>query len=308
MDESPVNALVCGVGFIGMALVRSLLARGMSVSVLDHKPCPATLTERLRWFQGDFSDEKLLADALTGTDVAYHLVSSTVPGDDQVGVIKELSDNIFSTIRFIEVAIAAGVKRIVFVSSSSVYGLQLKTPILESAETNPISSHGIHKLAIEKYLLLYRFNHDIDVRIVRLSNPYGPGQNLHGRQGFIAIAIGNVLDGLPVLLRGAGSPVRDFIYIDDVARALATVGGDAKAPAVMNLGTGAGSSLARVVATLEELLGRRVATESGPLRRVDIPVSVLDVSMGRDRLGIVSTTSLRDGLRLTLEHHGIRTV
>ena len=66
-----------------------------------------------------------------------------------------------------------GVKRVVFVSSSSVYGQQIKTPIRESAAINPISSHGIQKLLIEKYLLLYQFHHGLDVRIIRLSNPFG---------------------------------------------------------------------------------------------------------------------------------------
>lgn len=299
---------MCGAGFIGTHLITQLLARGFDLNVLDHKPCPPALVGRVNWFCGEFTDEALLRSALHGTDVAYHLVSSTVPGDDQIEVIKELSDNIFATIRFIDACVASEVQRIVFVSSSSVYGLQQVMPIGETAQTDPISSHGIHKLTIEKYLLLYRFNHDIDVRIVRLSNPFGPGQNVHGRQGFIAIAIGNVLSGRPILLRDAGSPIRDFIYIDDVARALVQAGFTAGAPSVMNIGTGIGHALAGVVALLGEVLGRPMLIEHGELRRVDVPVSVLDIERARRCISFEPATTLREGLVRTLHHHGLATV
>jgi UDP-glucose 4-epimerase len=288
-----------------MNLVEQLLTSGIDVSVLDHKPCPEALLGRVRWFQGDFTDVVLLREALVDADVAYHLVSTTVPGDDQVSVIAELSDNIFSTLRFIDSCILLGVPRIVFVSSSSVYGLQEETPIPETAATNPISSHGIHKLTIEKYLLLYRFDHDIDVRIIRLSNPFGPGQNLHGRQGFVAIAIGKVISGEPILLRAGGTPVRDFVFIDDVTRALVLAATAHGAPPVMNLGTGEGHSLAAVVQVIGDLVGRSLPTVDGPLRKADIPTSVLDVSLIRRCLGFSANVSLRRGLELTLHHWGV---
>jgi len=299
------RATICGAGFIGRNLIEHLLVQGIGVCVLDHKPCPPELAGRVRWHRGEFTDERLLRVALEGADVAYHLVSSTVPGDDQVGMITELGDNIFATIRFIDSCIIVGVQRIVFVSSSSVYGLQEQMPIAETAATNPISSHGIHKLTIEKYLLLYRFDHDIDVRIIRLSNPFGPGQNLHGRQGFVAIAIGKLIAGEPILLRAGGAPVRDFIFIDDVSRALVLVGVAPSIPAVLNLGTGRGHSLAGVVQAIADLVGTSLATMNGPLRKADIPISVLDVSLIGKSVGFTSTTSLSRGLELTLRHWGV---
>ena len=302
LANSAPRATVCGAGFIGMNLVTHLLDQGYEVNVLDHKPCPPALAGKVTWFTGEFTDVSLLRGALESADVAYHLVSSTVPGDDRIGVVTELADNIFSTIGFIDICISLSVPRIVFVSSSSVYGLQARTPILESAATNPISSHGIHKLTIEKYLLLYRFDHDIDVRIIRLSNPFGPGQGLHGRQGFVAIAIGKIIEGEPILLRAGGSPIRDFIYIDDVARAMVHAGFADVVPPVMNLGTGEGHSLAEVVGALAEMTGRRLETVDGPLRKADIPTSVLNVSLIREAVGFAPRTALREGLELTLRH------
>ena len=299
------RAAVCGAGFIGRSLIEHLLRANVDVSVLDRKACPTELVGRVRWLRGDFTDEEVLRAALMDADVAYHLVSTTVPGDERTGMITELSDNIFATIRFIDICIALRVPRIVFVSSSSVYGMQEHTPITENAATNPISSHGIHKLTIEKYLLLYRFDRDIDVCIIRLSNPYGPGQNPHGRQGFVAIAIGKIIEGKPILLRALGGPIRDFIFIDDVSRALMLVGTTERVPPVLNLGTGEGHSLADVVRTLEEQLGRPLPTTDAPLRKADIPTSVLDVSLIRQTLGFVPVVSLRDGIQLTLRHWGL---
>jgi UDP-glucose 4-epimerase len=297
---------ICGAGFLGKALIRQLIAQGYQTNILDHNACPEEFAGKTTWLAGEFDDKTLQKTALHGVDVAFHLISSTVPGDDTVDSIKELSDNIFSTLAFLDMCRNCHVRRIVFVSSSSVYGLQVKMPIPESAITNPISSHGIQKLTIEKYLLLHQFLYGIDVRIVRLSNPYGPGQNLFGRQGFIALAIGHLLKNEPILLRDSGRTVRDFIYIDDVSRALALAGIAERAPPILNIGSGIGYSIKQVVELLEDIIGKTVMTVSREMRKVDIPISVLDVTMAHDSLGFEPISSLREGIIKTLRYHKIR--
>ena len=303
--ERPVRFAICGAGFIGQNLIDRLLASGDIVSVIDRKAAPQSVRARVRWVQGSFDSQDDLRRALEGADVAYHLVSTTVPGDDHVTLLQELADNISATMRFLDVCGEMGVRRIVFASSSSVYGLQHETPIAESAQTTPISSHGIHKLTLEKYLLLRQFEHGTDVRIVRLSNPYGPGQKITGRQGFVAIAIGRLLSGQKLLMRGNGSPIRDFIYISDVCEALVAAAVAETPPAVMNIGTGIGHSLARALAEIAGLTGLDIATEDGPLRKADIPESVLDIRLARAALGFEPVISLREGLAQTLRHHGV---
>jgi UDP-glucose 4-epimerase len=195
----------------------------------------------------------------------------------------------------------------VFASSSSVYGLQARVPIPETAVTDPISSHGIQKLAIEKYLLLHRFHRGLDVRIARLSNPFGPGQRLYGRQGFVAMTIGHLLRDEPVLLRDGGQPVRDFLYIDDVTEALTRLAMHHEAPSVVNIGSGIGHSLKEIVAMIEAAIQRPIRSISGEPRRADIPVSVLDVARADSGIGFRAAVSVRDGLLRTLRHHGIST-
>jgi UDP-glucose 4-epimerase len=181
-------------------------------------------------------------------------------------------------------------------------------PISESAETNPISSHGIQKLTIEKYLLLYQFLYDIDIRIIRLSNPYGPGQSLSGRQGFIAIVIGHMIKNELVLLRESGRPIRDFIYIDDVSRALALAGIVENCPSILNIGSGKGYSLKRVVDLLKEITGNHILTVPGELRKADIAESVLDISQAKRALDFEPQFSIYDGLVQTLRYHDVQTL
>ncbi|MES2188905.1 MAG: NAD-dependent epimerase/dehydratase family protein [Pseudomonadota bacterium] len=304
--NSEKRIAVIGAGFLGKALIRSLLARGFDVSVLDRHPPDDIEYSKATWVTGDFRDQSLLRATLRGAFIAYHLVASTVPGDQQVDSARELNEDVVGTIQFIDVCVASGVHRIVFSSSSSVYGVQEKLPIRESAPTNPISSHGVHKLTIEKFLLLAKHLHGIDVRILRISNPYGPGQNLAGRQGFIAIAIGKAILGEELILRDEGRAIRDFIFIDDLARAMVLAGLIDEIPSVLNIGAGAGCSLTEVIQLMGEILGYPVKTINTESRRVDIPASVLDVTLAGHALGMSPVVDLRAGILKTLRFHGVR--
>jgi len=298
---------VLGAGFIGLNLVRRLAGAGADVAILDHNEVPADLSGRVRWVRGEFADSKAVEQVLEDADVAFHLISSTVPGDEHVEVSRELSDNIFATLGFLEVCERLAVPRVVFASSSSVYGQQARVPIAETAVTDPISSHGIQKLAIEKYLLLHRFHRGLDVRIARLSNPFGPGQRLYGRQGFVALMIGHLLKDEPVLLRDGGRPIRDFLYIDDVTEALDRLARQADAPAVVNIGSGTGLALREVVAMAQEAIQRPIVCIPGEPRRADITVSVLDVTLAATGIGFRAAVPVRTGLSRTLHHYGIAT-
>lgn len=299
---------VIGAGFIGKSVIRNLLLKGCDVSVLDRHECPDEFLQKVTWITGSFYDQRELSLALEGATVAYHLVSSTVPGDQHVDVAKELNENVVGSLHFIDSCLAAGVKRIVYASSSSVYGLQDHLPINESAPTNPISPHGIHKLTTEKFLLLAQHMHSIEVRIARIANPYGPEQSVFGRQGFVAIAIGSVIRGVPLSLRDNGCSIRDFIYIDDLAEALGLCGSMDGLPSIINIGAGRGYSLREVVELMGQLVGRKIATISTESRVVDIPISVLDVSLARSTMSFLPFTALRAGISKTLHYHGVKLV
>jgi UDP-glucose 4-epimerase len=298
-SDSKRIALI-GAGFIGKHLISNLLRGGHRLFILDRKACPAEFFGRLDWVQGDFHDRTMLDQVLAGADLAYHLVSSTVPGDLHVDVARELHENVVGSLGIVDACLTHGVRRLVFASSASVYGLQARFPVGEDAPTWPISAHGIHKLAIEKFLWLAQREHGLEVRIIRLANPYGPGQSITGRQGFVAITIGCLLRGETLTLRDGGRMVRDFIYIEDVAEALAAVGIRDGLPQMLNIGAGQGRRLVEVVNLIEHLTGRKLKIVDAPPRLVDIPVSVLDVALAKQAFGFAPRTSLRAGLVLTL--------
>lgn len=304
MINGQCRAAVLGAGFIGMNFVRYALTHGYAVSVLDHKAMPAEFAGRLNWLQGDLAREADVACALEGTDTVFHFISSTVPGD-QVDIASELQQNVFQTLQLLQLCVTHKVRRVVFISSASVYGVQKTLPIPETAATDPISAHGIHKLTIEKYLQLYRHQQGLDCKIVRLSNPYGPGQRITGRQGFIAIAVRRIFAGEPITIRGDGTDIRDFIYIDDVSEALYRVATTTSAETLFNVGSGFGYSLNEVVGQMRELTGLPIPVAYTESRFADIPKSVLDTSRSRFVLSLESQLPLRAGLARTLMFHGM---
>jgi len=295
---------VIGCGFIGQSLVRTLLSKGFIVNVLDRNICPVEFQSRVNWITGTFNDQGSLKAALDGADIVYHLVATTVPGDSHVNTATELSENVIETLNFIDICLAIGVRRIIFSSSASVYGLQDELPIGETQSTNPISAHGIHKLMIEKYLLLASYKNSIDIRILRIANPYGPGQNIYGRQGFVAIAIDKILNGLPVTLSDGGKVIRDFIYIDDLVEIMSLCGTLDNLPPIINVGSQKGYSLEEVVNMIAGLLKVEVLTEPAKSRNVDIPSSVLNIDLMKKSTLFSPAISLVDGLSRTLVHHG----
>lgn len=306
MSSNRQRLAVIGAGFIGKSLIRNLLMKGHEVSVLDRNICPDEFIGKVNWNKGNFHDQSVLITVLQGASIAYHLVSSTVPGDEHVDVAMELQENVVGSLHFIDTCIAAGVKRIVFASSASVYGIQDRVPINENASTNPVSAHGIHKLTLEKFLLLANHLHGIDVRILRIANPYGPGQSTVGRQGFVAIVIGNLLRGTPLTLRDMGRVVRDFIYIEDVAEALALGGLLNDLPSIINVGSGKGYTLREVVDVIEQFIGYPMEIVSAEARKVDIPASILDISLAHSSMDFTPAIGLQEGIARTLQSHGFQ--
>jgi UDP-glucose 4-epimerase len=301
------GAVVCviGVGFIGSHLVRASMAAGLRVRVLDRNVCPEEFMGHVEWIQGDYHAPAPLHAALRGADVVYHLVSSTVPGDLHVDVAKELHDNVVGSLTLMDACVAAGVSRLVFASSASVYGVQEHLPVGESAPTNPISAHGVHKLCVEKFLLMAHRERGLDVRILRLANPYGPGQRLDGRQGFVAIAIGCLKQDSRLTLRDEGRMVRDFVYVQDIADGMLASGLGEDVPRIMNLGAGQGHSLRHVLQIIESLTGRVCKVDYAAARTIDIPSSVLDIRCARSAIDFSPSTGLEEGVRRTLRSHGL---
>lgn len=296
---------IIGAGFIGLNLAEAFLLKGYVVNVLDRGEKPDNLTySGLFWLQGDVGDRELVSELLSQSDIVFYLVSSTVPGDD-VDVSKELFLNVSQLLQVLELCELYSVKKFIFFSSSSVYGAQAVIPISESCVPLPISAHGVQKLTMEYYIGLFSRRSDTDCKIVRLSNPFGPGQNIHGRQGFISIVIGHLKQASSVNIRGSGDDVRDYIYIDDVVDACQFLMTSESKQLVFNIGCGLGYSLNDVIDIFEQQLGYKLPVLHTKCRESDIPVSVLDVSKMNNEFGFNPRVSLASGIKKFLIYHNV---
>ena len=170
--------VIGGAGFMGAHLVDRLVADGNRVRVLDRVPVDL----RPRWhgaesvenLAGDFMDLSAIDAAVSEIDVAYHLVSTTIPATSNVDPAFDVHSNLIGTLSFLKSAQAAGVKRIVFVSSGgTIYGNAASQPIKETDPTEPVCSYGITKLAIEKYLALYEYLYGLRFVAFRVANAFG---------------------------------------------------------------------------------------------------------------------------------------
>ncbi|MGH2376433.1 MAG: NAD-dependent epimerase/dehydratase family protein [bacterium] len=244
------------------------------------------------------NQQYLLREAVTGVDVVFHLIWTTIPEVANRDPAGDVSANLIPTIRLFEVCRNVGVRRIVFVSSGgTVYGPAQTWPVSEAHPQNPINSYGITKLAAEKYLYMFRHLYGVDYVIFRPSVPYGPRQNPLAAQGAVAVFLYRVARGLPVTIWGDGSVVRDYFYVSDLTSAL-VAGAERASPEqrVFNLGGGNAVSLIQLLGMVEEVVGKRANVEYAPPRRFDAPQILLDTNLARQELGWQPKVRLTDGL------------
>jgi UDP-glucose 4-epimerase len=272
-----------GAGFIGAHLVDQLIVSGYQVRVLDRIPVeirPAWMDSvQVEYLMGDFSDHSLIDVALKDIDIIYHLVSTTIPATSNIDPIFDVQSNLIGTLSLLQMALRAGVKKVIFVSSGgTVYGKPKSLPIKETNPTDPICSYGITKLAIEKYLHMFNELHGLEYLVFRLANPFGERQR-PGAQGAIAAFIQKLITGQPIEIWGDGSVVRDYIYIRDVVDVLVRGASYNGGSHVFNLGSGQGRSLNEIIDTLRKVTGNPVECTFKNARPLDVPKSVLDIAL-----------------------------
>ncbi|MBE1423705.1 UDP-glucose 4-epimerase [Desulfomicrobium macestii] len=295
-----------GAGFIGKHLCSRLVRQGHRVRAFNKPPCSGNWPDiaGVEWLPGDFTNPVETASVLDGVEVIFHLVSTTLPKSSNDDPVLDLKENVASTLHLLDSVIK--IKRppkIVFISSGgTVYGIPKQIPISENHPTDPICAYGVGKLSIEKYLLLYRYLHNLDYRVLRMANPYGEYQPVHSGQGVIPVFLNKALKGDVLEIWGDGSVIRDYIYIGDaIDAAIKTMNyeGDQR---IFNVGSGRGYSLNDLIHMIGELLEQRIACHYFPARPFDVPVNVLDITLAKNELDWSPGTPLHVGLRKMLTY------
>ncbi len=302
-----MNSLILGgCGFIGSHLAERLVDEGHRVRLYDRSPNRFRRAPwRAEYVEGEFGNHGLLREAVRGMEVVFHFVSTTLPKTSNDDPAHDVRSNLVETVQLLEICVEAGVRKVVYASSGgTVYGPPRSIPITEEHPTEPISSYGVVKLAVEKYLGLFRHLHGLDYAALRISNPYGPYQDPERQQGAVGVFLNRLRLGEPITIWGDGGVVRDYLYISDLVDALVLAAERETPHRLFNVGSGAGASLKELLDLMGEAgagVGKRPKVEYLPGRPLDVPVNVLDVSRAQKELSWEPRTELADGIARTWE-------
>lgn len=297
----PSYVVLGGGGFMGLNLCRRLASSGASVRAFGRRRLSPEDMAGIEWHQGDFADTDRLTSAIKACDVVFHLLHTPASSYAVFDVEADIRRNVLPTLKLLEICRKHNVRRVVFASSGSLYGLARLIPTSEIESTDPISAYGISKLTIEKCLASYHHHYGLEFRVLRIGNAFGPFQRPANSQGVIATLISCALHAEAFEIWGDGSAVRDYIYIDDIVDALvraATHEGDLR---LFNIGSGQGRSLNQVIATIERLCGVKLNVRRGAGRLVDVPISIPSIGRAIGALGWRPSTQFDDGVRQTIE-------
>ena len=221
----------------------------------------------------------------------------------------DASVNVLGTVRLLENCIDKEVRKVVFASTGgAVYGEQREYPATEEHPQYPISPYGISKLAGERYLHYYHVQYGLPYMALRYANVYGPRQDPHGEAGVVAIFCGNLAADRTSLINGSGEQTRDYVYVEDVARAnvlaLESEVPSEVPPGAYNIGTGVETSVNRLYDLLVDASGKDLSPEHGPAKRGEQLRSSVDPSKSKKVLKWRPEIGLEEGLKETLRFFG----
>jgi len=295
-----------GAGFIGSHVAERLVREGHTVRVVDnlstgHEANLTHLRGDLELQVGDLRDPSVCRMACAGVELVFHLAALPSVPRSMADPWASHDHNVNGTVQLLLAARAAGVRRVVYSSSSSVYGDTPVLPKVETSEPMPRSPYAAAKLGGEQSVLAYARSGILEGVALRYFNVFGPRQSpTSAYAAVIPIFLAAARDGTPAPVNGDGGHTRDFTYIDNVVNAnlLAAVSSEANGWPV-NVGAGERTSLSRLLELIREVTGANVQVEHREARAGDVRDSLADLSRGAKLLGYAPSVPLREGLRRT---------
>ena len=296
------KALVTGgAGFIGSNVVKLLVDEGYDVLVLDNLSSGYRRNldqfNTVRFTEADVRDEAAVTRAVEGAEVVFHLAASVGNVRSIEQPIDDSEVNLLGTIRVLEAARHAGVRKLICSSSAAIFGELRRLPIPEDHPTEPDSPYGVSKLAEEKMCLVYSKLYELDAVCLRYFNVYGVNQRYDAYGNVIPIFAHRLLRREPLIVYGDGEQTRDFVNVADVARANLLAARSSGVSGAFNVGSGVSISVNRLVAMM---LGGAsdisVPVQHVEPRKGEVRDSRADISAAREALAYEPTVQIEQGL------------
>jgi len=298
-----------GAGFIGSHIAQALLKRGDKVRILDNlstghrRNVPSGGSVEL--IEGDVSDPQVVARAVDGVEVVFHQAAlASVPRSVEAPLDTNLAC-VTGTVTVLDAARKAGVRRVIFAGSSSVYGDLPTSSKRENDYPAPISPYAAAKIAGEFYCQSFTGTYGLETVTLRYFNVFGPRQDPHSQySAVIPKFITAMLAGKRPMVFGDGQQSRDFTYIDNVVHGnLLAADAPGVGGRVFNLANGVSTSLLELIKALNELLGTKLDPEFAPPRPADVRESLADVTQARQWLKYDMQVDFVEGLRRSIDYY-----
>jgi len=301
-----------GAGFIGSHLVERFLREGARVRVFDNfssgsralLPFASRHAATLEIIEGDIRDLAAVERAAAGANVIFHQAAMRSVPRSVADPLGANENNVTGTLHVLQAARTAKVPRVVYASSSSVYGSNPELPKREDQPPAPISPYAVSKAAGEQYAAVWSRLYQVDTVGLRYFNVFGPRQDPASE--YAAVIPRFILWALrdqPLEVHGDGTQSRDFTYIDNVVEANLLA---ARAPGVggeaFNVGCGERISLLTIIGMLERTLVRTLTRHHTPARAGDVPHTLADIGKAKRLLGYHPLVSFDEGFRRTVDY------
>lgn len=286
-----------GAGFIGSHIVKQLLNQNHEVVVYDKLIVNSSL---LTTIEGDVKDTKKLVNALEGVSAVIHMASFIAVEESVKNPLKYIDNNVLGTTSLLIAMREAGVKKIVFSSSATVYGEPSSLPILEDAPLSAANPYAASKIAMEALCESFAKTDGFNATILRYFNPYGRGENhlpeTHAIPNFIKAGI----EKKPVPLYWKGEQIRDFIFVEDLASAHIAVL-NLEGYNVFNVGSESGTKVIDVINILSDIFGYQLEVEDLGERKGDVMGNYASSAKLKQATGWEAKVGLDEGLTKTVE-------
>jgi UDP-glucose 4-epimerase len=295
-----------GAGFIGSHIVDLFIRQGHDVVILDNLSTgkKENINPRAKFYQADIRDKEKVNQIFASEicDAVAHQAAHASVRESVENPLYDADVNILGSLNVLQACVKYKIKKIAFASTGgALYGDAKILPTPEDYPAKPCSPYGVSKLSVENFLYYYKKIQNLNYVILRYANVFGPRQDPFGEAGVVAIFSQKIISNDQPIINGDGTQTRDFVYVEDVARANLLALESKIDEDFFNIGTGRETSINDLFKLMAEISGRKIKEVHGPAKAGEQQTSALDFSKIKKKLGWKPRVDLKEGLEKTLD-------